>query len=374
MVSSITMRGFGFFQPIEGIQLYPAGRVIFEEGQPGAELYVIVEGAVDITLEGRPIDHLEAGSIFGEMALVDERPRSATAVAATDCKILPVNQARFASLVQQEPDFATQVMKIMSVRMRNLMEEEIQRQRLEEELAIGRQIQLSLLPDRCPDIPGWEITAVYRAARQIGGDLYDFILPPDDPQTLNLVIADVTGKGVPAALFMAFSRTIIRAEAAHGLGPAATLMRANQFIYRDVYSQLFLTAFYASLDTQTGRMVFANGGHDWPLLLRASTHEIRVLKTPGLILGAFPEVSLEEAEITVAPGDALIFYTDGVTEARNADDQFFGEERLEAVLAAHRGDGAEVLLQSVVTAVAQFVGSTPQSDDLTLVVVKRQAL
>jgi sigma-B regulation protein RsbU (phosphoserine phosphatase) len=265
-------------------------------------------------------------------------------------------------------------MKIMSVRMRNLMEEEIQRQRLEEELAIGRQIQLSLLPDRCPDIPGWEITAVYRAARQIGGDLYDFILPPDDPQTLNLVIADVTGKGVPAALFMAFSRTIIRAEAAHGLGPAATLMRANQFIYRDVHSQLFLTAFYASLDTQTGRMVFANGGHDWPLLLRASTHEIRVLKTPGLILGAFPEVSLEEAEITVAPGDALIFYTDGVTEARNADDQFFGEERLEAVLAAHRGDGAEVLLQSVVTAVAQFVGSTPQSDDLTLVVVKRQAL
>ena len=373
MMSSATMRGFGFFRQIEGAQSYPAGQVIFREGQTGTEMFVIADGLVDITLEGRLINRLETGDIFGEMALVDERPRSASAIAVTDCKILPLDQARFASLVQQQPDFATQVMKIMSVRMRHLMEDEVRRQRLEEELAIGRQIQLSLLPDKCPDIPGWEITAVYQAARQVGGDLYDFILPPDDPNILNLVIADVTGKGVPAALFMAFSRTIIRAEAAHGLGPAATLMKANHFIVSDIRSRLFLSAFYASLDTQTGRMVFANGGHDWPLLLCASTNEVRELRIPGLVLGAFPKVLLEEAEITVAPGDALIFYTDGVTEARNADGQFFGEERLKATLAAHRGAGAEELLQSVVTAVAQFVGSTPQSDDFTLVIVKRQA-
>lgn len=367
------MHGFGFFRQTEGVQLYPAGQVIFEEGQPGVEMYVIIDGVVDILLEGRLVSHLQAGQIFGEMALVDERPRSASAVAATDCKILPVNQARFAALVKQQPDFATHVMRIMSVRMRQFMEEEVQRQRLEEELAIGQQIQLSLLPAHCPDIPGWEITAVYQAARQVGGDLYDFILPPDDPHTLNLVIADVTGKGVPAALFMAFSRTIIRAEAAHGLGPAATLIKANQFIVRDIRSRLFLSAFYASLNTQTGRMVFANGGHDWPLLLSAATGAVQELRIPGLVLGAFPEVPLEEGEIMVAPGDMLIFYTDGVTEARNAAGQFFGEERLKATVAAHRGAGAEWLLQGVVTAVSRFVGSTPQSDDFTMVVVKRQA-
>lgn len=365
------MRGFDFFQQIEGIQLFPAGHVMFMEGQSGAEMYVIVDGEVNITLEGRLIDHLVTGEIFGEMALVDDRPRSATAVAATECQILPINRVRFAALVQQHPEFATQVMKIMSVRMRRLMEEEVRRQRMEEELAIGRQIQLSLLPKKCPEIPGWEVTAVYRAAREVGGDLYDFILSPEDPHTLNLVIADVTGKGVPAALFMVFSRTIIRAESARGLGPAATLMKTNQFILREIHSPLFLSAFYASINTQTGRMIFANGGHDWPLLLPASTNDIRILKTPGFVLGAFPEIRLEESEIVVAPGDTLIFYTDGVTEARNAEDQFFGEERLEEVLKAHREEGAEGLLQSVVTAVAQFTGSTPQSDDFTIVVVKR---
>lgn len=362
-----------FFQQIGGAQQHPAGHVLFREGQTGTEMFVIVAGEVNITLEGRPIDHLVAGDIFGEMALVDDRPRSASAITATECKILPINQARFAALAQQNPEFATEVMKIMSVRMRRLMEEEVRRQRLEEELAIGRKIQLSLLPDKCPDIPGWEITAVYQAARQVGGDLYDFILPPDDPHSLNLVIADVTGKGVPAALFMAFSRTLIRAEAAHSLSPAETLKKVNQFIIRDVRSRLFLSAFYASLNTRTGQMVFANGGHDWPLLLCASSNEIQEIKTPGLVLGAFSDVPLEESEIMVAPGDALVFYTDGVTEARNGAGQFFGEERLKQTLAGHRGAGAEVLLQSVVTAVTQFVGATPPSDDFTLVVVKRQA-
>ena len=365
------MQGFGLLQRAGDHQSYSAGQIIFKEGQPGDVMYVVIDGEVSVTVEGRPIDYLKAGSILGEMALVDDRPRSATATAATDCKLVLIDHERFTSLVQHFPDFAVQVMNVMSFRLRRLLDEEIKRQRLEEELAIGRQIQLSLLPARCPEIPGWEFTAVYRAARQVGGDLYDFIASPDDPRCLSIVIADVTGKGIPAALFMAFSRTIIRAESRSGRNPAALLQRANQFILQDIHYRLFLSAFYATLDSDSGRLVYANGGHDWPLWLRAGTGEIETLAAPGLLLGVFQDVRLEEREIMVAPGDFLIFYTDGVTEARNAVGELFGEERLAETVKATVPTSADHLLRAIVNAVENFTGATPRADDFTLVIVKR---
>lgn len=366
------MQSFGLLKDTAEHQFYPAGQVIFMEGQPGDEMYVVIEGEVDITIEGRPIDYLTAGSILGEMALVDDRPRSATATAATDCRLVAINHDRFAALVQQFPDFAIQVMAIMSFRLRRLVEEEIKRQRLEEELAIGRQIQLSLLPQCCPEITGWEFAAIYRAARQVGGDLFDFIVSPDDSHRLSIVIADVTGKGVPAALFMAFSRTIIRAESRNRSSPAAILRQANQFIKQDIRYNLFLSAFYASLDTSSGRLVYASGGHDWPLWLRAETGEVETLTAPGLLLGVFPDIQLEEREIEVAPGDFLIFYTDGLTEARSATGELFGEERLRETVIAVARDSAQDLLEAVVNTVEAFAGATPQTDDFTLVVARRQ--
>jgi serine phosphatase RsbU (regulator of sigma subunit) len=252
-----------------------------------------------------------------------------------------------------------------------LHEEEIQRQRLEEELAIGHQIQLSLLPERFPDIPGWEIAAIYRSARQVGGDLYDVFVAPDEPHRLRMVIADVTGKGVPAALFMASSRSYIRAESGNGQGPAATLRQANRFITRDIHSRLFLSAFYATLDTRDGRLVYANAGHDWPLMLHGDSGDIEQLKTSGFVLGAFPDIRLEEGTAEVKPGDKLVFYTDGITEARNSEGYLFGEERLSELLAQNPGCSAQQLLDLIVESVERFIGDTPRSDDLTLLVVGR---
>ena len=252
-----------------------------------------------------------------------------------------------------------------------LHEEEIKRQRLEEELAIGHQIQLSLLPERFPEIPGWEIAAVYRSARQVGGDLYDIFVSPDEPHKLRMVIADVTGKGVPAALFMASSRTAIRTQSSNGRGPAATLRRANRFITRDIQSRLFLSAFYATLDTRDGSLVFANAGHDWPLLLHGDSGDIEQLKATGFVLGAFPDINLEEGRTEVKPGDKLVFYTDGITEARNSEDSLFGEERLSELLAQNAGSSAQQLLDLIVESVERFIGETPRSDDLTLFVVGR---
>jgi serine phosphatase RsbU (regulator of sigma subunit) len=252
-----------------------------------------------------------------------------------------------------------------------LYRQEIKRQRLEEELAIGRRIQLGLLPQAVPVLPGWEFAAIYQAARQVGGDLYDFFELPGEPRRLGLVIADVSGKGVPAALFMAFSRTVIRTEAMSARPPAAMLEQANRLIVQDNRSRLFLSAFYATLDTHTGRLVYANGGHNWPLWLRYSRGEVLELTARSMVLGMFREIQLQEIEIDIAPGDLLLFYTDGVTEARNAAGELFGEERLQAILTANSSATAEQVQQKILANLKSFIGDTPPSDDFTLLVVKR---
>ena len=257
-----------------------------------------------------------------------------------------------------------------------LHQEQIKRQRLEEELSIAREIQLSLLPETCPVIPGWEFAAAYRPARSIGGDLYDFLKLPGEPRRMGLVIADVTDKGVPAALFMAFSRTIIRTMSMSGRygSPADVLRRSNRLIVRDVQSdsRLLLSAFYATLDIDSGRLTYTNGGHNPPLWLQAATSQVQELAARGIMLGIFEEIKPEEHAIQVAPGDLLVFYTDGVTEARDTGNQFFEEERLRDVVVAHPEASAQQLVGAIIEAVEAFSGECPQADDITLFVVKRQ--
>ena len=368
---SAQMRGFGFFQDTTAHRSYAKGDVIFRHGDLGEGMYIVIEGEVSVTLEGHPIDHLDAGSVLGEMALIDTQPRSAAASAATDCKLFYVDYNQFVTLTQKHPDFAIRVMQIMSSRLRRFMTEEVRRQRMEEELAIGKQIQLSLLPERCPQIPGWEFAAFYRPARQVGGDLYDFSPAPNDPQRMNIVIADVTGKGVPAALFMAMSRTLVRAEIANDHGPAMILRRTNRFI-NDAPARLFLSMFYTSLDTATGCVTFANGGHEWPFWLRAKTRMVEHLKASGFLLGVLPEIDPVESQVVLEPGDFLVFYTDGLTEARNGAGEMFGDERLQEVIQKAMAVSASTMLNRIVTAVTNFSGDISPSDDFTLVVVKRQ--
>ena len=254
-----------------------------------------------------------------------------------------------------------------------LQQEEVQRRQFEHELALGRQVQLGLLPKSCPVVPGWECAAVYEPARIVAGDFYDFVELPGKSDRLGLVIADVVGKGVAAALYMALSRTMVRTAALSGRRPAKALVRANELIRKDSRSDRFVTVLFAVLDPHSGKLVYSNAGHNRPLWLQAATGELHELSARGIVLGIFEEVELEEQELEVAPGDVLLFYTDGVTEAINAHDQPFGEARLRAVLAEHAASTAEQVVQAVVGAVKEFVGDTPQSDDLTLFVLKRSA-
>lgn len=194
---------------------------------------------------------------------------------------------------------------------------------------------------------------------------------PQNPAQLNIVIADVTGKGVPAALFMVLSRTILRVESSYNYSPAEILRRVNHFIMHDNRNPLFLSIALATLHTDTGQLTFANGGHDRPLWLRQETGTVQTLTAVGMLLGAFPDIRLADHEIHIAPGDAVVFYTDGITEAQNDRGEFFGIDCLHGVVLAHSIASAGQLLEGVVTAVTQFTGATPQADDLTLVVIKR---
>ncbi len=349
---------------------FAAGEQIFAAGDIGTAMYYILSGEVRITFDGRELDYLQPGQVFGEMALADNRVRSATATAVTPTKLISIDKNQFAALSQQLPTFATEVMCTMSIRLRRYMEEEVERLRLEEEIAIGRKIQLSLLPDSCPDIPGWTLVATYRAARQVGGDFYDFIPNPHDPDLLHLVIADVTGKGVPAALFMAVCRTIIRTEAQNGRSPADLLIRTNQQLMNEKRSLPFLSAFFGSLHLPTGRLVYAIGGHDRPYWVQAGSGCIQPLAGKGMLLGAFPLIRPDECEITLEKGDSLILYTDGITEARSEAD-FFDESRLEAVLSQDAAASASQIAEDIWQAVNQFTDGQPQSDDMTLVIVQR---
>jgi sigma-B regulation protein RsbU (phosphoserine phosphatase) len=253
-----------------------------------------------------------------------------------------------------------------------LHREEVARQRLEQELEVGRQIQLSMLPKCCPDVPGWQIVTYYQPARSVGGDFYDFLDLAGQPARLGLVIADVADHGVGAALLMALSRTIIRTVALAGRSPASALMRSNTLILKDSHADTFISAVYAALELETGQLIYANAGHPRPLWYHATTGEVTELALRGIVLGAFEEIALKEERINLEQGDALVFYTDGVTEVANAEGEQFGEERLREVVAAHGHASAEALLVAVVDAVAGWAGRREWGDDVTGVVVRRK--
>lgn len=274
--------------------------------------------------------------------------------------------------IPQLAAFGTQA--AIAIDKARLHEEELRRQKLEEELAVGRQIQFSMLPKSVPDVPGWEFAVAYQPTRLVGGDFYDFFTLPGDGSQIGIVVADVADKGVPAALFMALSRTMIRTTALSGRAPAAAFIQANELILKDSDSGLFLTAFYAALDTTTGHMVYTNAGHNRPLWWRAEAGEFQELRVPGIVLGLFERIALSDREIEVQPGDVLVFYTDGATEAMDSQEREFGEKHLREVIYDHCDGTAQEILNAITSAIRVHTDDTPQFDDLTLVVAKRNAV
>lgn len=248
-----------------------------------------------------------------------------------------------------------------------LYREAAERSRLEQELDVARQIQYSFIPPGNPDIPRCSVASYWQAARQVSGDFYDFLELPNG--YWGIVVADVADKGVPAALFMALSRTVLRTIALNRLEPSAALERANRIIWNDTTSDLFVTVFYAVWNPQARSLAYANAGHNPPLVVHANG-KTRLLQTSGIALGVLEKVSIEQKSIALVPGDTVLFYTDGVTEAMNEDLDEFGVDRLLLAARSAKQHDAGSIMRTVTASVRDHAGDTPQFDDITLVVMK----
>jgi sigma-B regulation protein RsbU (phosphoserine phosphatase) len=255
-----------------------------------------------------------------------------------------------------------------------LYAEAVERERMERELEVAREIQSSFLPYVQPNEPGWSVGAFWQAARQVGGDFYDFfhLAHTKNGERWGIVIADVADKGVPAALYMALSRTLIRTIGLSRMDPAASLERVNDLLLSDTRSDLFVTVIYAVWEPENNSLIYTNAGHNPPLCIRADGN-VEILRNNNIVLGVLPAVSMNNQTVHLELGEVLILYTDGITDAINEVEEEFGLDRLEAVVYANRHLSAPEIVQAIQDAVNKFVDQAPQFDDLTLVVIKRES-
>ncbi len=254
-----------------------------------------------------------------------------------------------------------------SVLQRRRFEEEQAMIRIQEELRLARDIQQNLLPSAVPAHPGYEIAAYAEPARSVGGDYYDFIAVEEGRSAVCL--ADITGKGMPAALLMANLQATIRGQTLLAAGPAECLRRSNTLLYRSTRTDRFATCVYGVLDTSAHRFVYSNAGHDHPILFRNGGHER--LAAGGLVLGVREESGYEEAAVDLEPGDLLVLYSDGITEVFDPDGGEFGEAGLVNEACRRRGESADSVLAGILDAARAHGQGQAQGDDMTLIVIRR---
>ncbi len=280
------------------------------------------------------------------------------------------NRLQTGIFTQADLDLLTAIASSAAVAIENarLYQVAVEKGRLERELQMAREVQASLLRHETPQITGWEFVARWRPAREVAGDYYDFIA--GDKGQIGLVIADVTDKGMPAALFMALTRSIVRASVASASSPAEGIARANPLICADSTRGMFVTLFYASLNPTARELTYVNAGHNPPLLCRAGQDQPTGLALTGLPLGIKADAPYEQRTLYLIPGDFIILYTDGVTDAMNPAGQDFGMQRLQRVLRDHCRSSAADILAALEAAIDGFTGPTPPFDDMAIVVIR----
>ena len=383
------------------------GTVLFSEGEYGDRFYVVLEGQVEIiNALDTPDEHRMStrgpGEYIGEMSLLNrDGLRTASARTLTPARFLEMTRAEFDALLHRQPTLAYEMVRVLSARLRasqdatirDLTEKNrqleqaydelkaaqaqiIEKEKLERELQLARGVQASLLPRATPHVAGWEFAAWWQPARQVAGDFYDFIpvaVRPGEEASpgLGIVIADVSDKGMPAALFMALSRSIVRASVAHALSPAQAITQANRLVCADSSDGMFVTLLYALLDPLSGQLTYVNAGHNPPIVYRADQDCWFEFERTGIALGLFDPIPYEQRTLQFSAGDFVVLYTDGVTEAVDAQGRRFEEERLRQVLLGRRHASAAQIVEALRQAIAGFTDVSAPFDDITVVVAKR---
>ena len=259
--------------------------------------------------------------------------------------------------------------------IKQAQEEHTQLELLKTDLAVAAEIQQAILPRIFPPFPENEheldLAALMTPAKDVGGDFYDFFRIDDDH--IGVVMADVSGKGIPAAIFMAVSRTLIRTVGLQGGTPGKCLTTSNELLSKESADCMFVTVFYAIYNIRTGELAYCNGGHNSPFILRANGMVEQLPQSVNTVVGCIDGVTFEEHNAQLHPGDTLLMYTDGVNEAFNVSLEEYGETRMEQVLASMKGKDCSDIINGLLDDVRTFAGEAPQSDDITIMALKRKA-
>lgn len=376
--------------------------VLFEEGDIGEYFYVILEGQLEIIkAQGTPEEHVIGvrgpGEFIGEISLLErDGLRTAGVIARSTARLLEMTRADFDGLLNRNPMMAYEMVHVLGTRLkashndaiRDLQEKNqslaaayeelranqeqlIEKEKLEHELQVAYEIQISILPQDLPEVAGYDFSALMVPARRVGGDFYDFIQLDDG--LVGIAIGDVADKGVPSAIFMAQTRALLRAEAESSASPRHVLKRVNRLLQDMNHAGIFVTVLYGLLEPESGIFRYARAGHELPLILSGNGSVRFAEKNQGIALGVTDTLLVDEQQVLLAPGDSMLLYTDGVTDARNPQGEYFGAERLITAAGEACREPATVLRQQIHQAVSLHQGSAQQDDDITLVVVQRNA-
>jgi sigma-B regulation protein RsbU (phosphoserine phosphatase) len=403
LFSSLSPAGIEVLTELLQEKAYPTQTVLFEEGDHGDCFYVVETGEITIIKAmDTPQEHVlavrGAGEFIGEMSLLSRAGvRTASARVEPGSRLLEMRRADFDVFLHRVPDIAYEMLAVLSDRLneahnasirelteKNLQLEEayaslkaaqqqiIEKEILERELKQARQIQQSMLPARLPKVKGYDLGAGSQPAQMVGGDFYDLI--PLGVDRLGVVIGDVSGKGVSAALFMAQTLSLLRAQARLHREPVRVLRSVNQDLLERNASGMFVTLLYGILHLPSRQFVYARAGHLPPLLWDREGSAVSVPLGDGQILGIISDIELQRMSLTLPPGGTLLLYTDGVTEARNAQGVFLDEAGLYAWVPPLLNQPAQSLCDALIHSVLDYQGSAKQDDDITLIVVKAISL
>ncbi len=375
------------------------GEILFHEGEPGEHLYIVMNGVLEIIMgEGRPdelvLNVLRQGEYLGEMSLIIPGGKRTASVRARETAVLlSMSRTQFMDLTKRYPLLASSMVTVLSQRLdatntstfRELTEKNrqlqtaydelkaaqaqlIEKERLERELQVAAEIQLSILPDELPKVKGFNFGARILPARQVGGDFYDVFQL--DRNRMGVLIGDVADKGVPSALFMARAHALIMAEADIGLTPGEVMGLVNRHITRLQKSTQFVTVLYGILDLNTGEFSYARAGHEPPLILMPDGRVERVPHSPGMAIGLWESITLDERMIELAPGSTLLLFTDGMTDCRDPDGEAFGIERIKQTLCYYTHLTAQQACDELLDTLKRYQDGAKQDDDVTLVAVR----
>ncbi|MBI5824190.1 MAG: SpoIIE family protein phosphatase [Chloroflexi bacterium] len=372
--------------------------ILFREGDLGEHFYVVLSGVLEVLMaENTPeeflLNILYEGEYLGEMSLLmPGGHRTASVRAKGKSTLLSLSRAQFMDITKKHPELAVSMVRVLSQRLdatntatfRDLTEKNrqlqtafdelkaaqaqiIEKERLERELQVAADIQLSILPDVLPEFDEFGFGACILPARQVGGDFYDVFVLKDG--RVGVLIGDVADKGVPSALFMARAHALIMAEADIGLTAGDALRLVNNHITRLQKLTQFVTVLYGILDMKTRAFSYARAGHEPPLLLHLDGSVERIPHSPGMALGLWDSIMLDERTIELLPGDTLLLYTDGMTDCRDPKSEPFGLERIKDTLSGFANLNAQQVCDNLLETLKKYQDGSKQDDDVTLVAV-----